>query len=480
MGKEYSIGFQTLNDELSLESLPIEGNIPDWLSGTLIRNGPAKFEFGDRRYNTWLDGMAMLNRFSIHDGKVSFSNKYLDSKTFKKNRKTDSISVAEFATDPCRTIFQRVYSVFFPDFTDNASVNIAKIANKFVAMTETSVPIEFDPETIESLSHLNFSGSVKGELTTAHPQYDFDRDETYNYTTDMSVISHYKVFKLSGNSNKRELIASVPALKPSYMHSFAMTENYIVLAEFPLKVCPSQLLLGFSLLDRPFIDNFKWLPEGGTQFQVIDKRDGNVVAKLKAPPFYAFHHINAFERGEEIVLDIAAFDDASVISELYLDRLCGDQPDALSFSQFRRYTLPLDGSETSFEVLSDEAIELPRINYRHFNGKPYSFAYGISFIKDSPGDWYNQLVKVNVEEKVSSVWNAENCYPGEPVFVPAPEASSEDDGVILSVVLDAKKRSSYLLVLDAKTFTEMGRAIVPLAMPFGFHGQFLSLLDSNN
>lgn len=65
-----------------------------------------------------------------------------------------------------------------------------------------------------------------------------------------------------------------------------------------------------------------------------------------------------------------------------------------------------------------------------------------------------------------------DCYPCEPVFVAAPGAQLEDDGVILSVVLDGMRGTSFLLVLDVATFIEIGRAEVPHHVPFGFHGQY--------
>ena len=70
------------------------------------------------------------------------------------------------------------------------------------------------------------------------------------------------------------------------------------------------------------------------------------------------------------------------------------------------------------------------------------------------------------------VWREDHLYPGEPVFVPAPDAAGEDDGIVLSVALDADQGRSTLLVIDARSFTELARAQVPHAIPFGFHGQF--------
>jgi len=55
--------------------------------------------------------------------------------------------------------------------------------------------------------------------------------------------------------------------------------------------------------------------------------------------------------------------------------------------------------------------------------------------------------------------------------VPSPDARAEDDGALLSVVLDTRA-SSFLLVLEASTFTEIARATVPQTIPFGFHGQY--------
>ena len=47
-------------------------------------------------------------------------------------------------------------------------------------------------------------------------------------------------------------------------------------------------------------------------------------------------------------------------------------------------------------------------------------------------------------------------------------------GVIVSVVLDGQGDRSFLLVLDAQTFEETGRAFAPHVIPFGFHGEFKS------
>jgi torulene dioxygenase len=72
-------------------------------------------------------------------------------------------------------------------------------------------------------------------------------------------------------------------------------------------------------------------------------------------------------------------------------------------------------------------------------------------------------------------WNKPGHTPGEPIFVADPAKTGEDDGVVLSVVLDGVSGRSYLLVLDAKNWVEVGRAEVPVAVGFGFHGAHVRL-----
>lgn len=43
------------------------------------------------------------------------------------------------------------------------------------------------------------------------------------------------------------------------------------------------------------------------------------------------------------------------------------------------------------------------------------------------------------------------CYLGEPVFVKGSQAQTEDEGLILSLVLDQHGNSSFLLIFNAQT-----------------------------
>ncbi len=464
MSNQFKMGFATSLEESSIDAIRVQGALPPWLSGSLVRTGPARFEVGEQQLRHWFDGLARLDAFTFTDGRVSYASRFLDSRE-SRAAQDGKVSFREFATDPCRAIFSRFFSLFV-DWTDNANVNVSRIGSRFVAMTETPLPIEFDPSTLETVGVVGFDDSLAAHTTTAHPHRDPSGDGLINYVARYSRRSRYHVYRLNGGS-RRELIDTVTVKEPAYMHSFAVTDNYVVLAEFPLVVNPLRLLL----LGRPFIENFRWKPERGTRFIVVNRRGEGQVVTYETGPFFAFHHVNAFEEGHEIVLDIAAYDDPSIIGALYLDVLRSDSP-TIPKSYLRRYRLVPGKPSADYEPLSETPLELPRINYSQRHAKRYRFAYGASTKDGRTDEFLDQIAKVDLADGDAKVWREASCYPGEPVFVPAPGASAEDDGVVLSVVLDAARDVSFLLVLDGRSFTELGRAEVEQRLPFYFHGQY--------
>ena len=201
---------------------------------------------------------------------------------------------------------------------------------------------------------------------------------------------------------------------------------------------------------------------------MIDRETGALRGTYETEAFFCFHHVNAFERagGSELVVDLIAYDDPSIIDALYLD---ADGPrGALPSTELRRYVIDLDGGGVTWEKLAED-VELPRIDYGRHNTRPYRYVY----CSRSADGWFDQLVKVDVETGAETVWSAPGCYPGEPIFVREPGTDAEDAGVVLSVVLDAAAGRSFLLVLDARSFEELARAEAPHHIPFGFHGQFM-------
>ncbi|PAB60829.1 carotenoid oxygenase family protein [Anaeromicrobium sediminis] len=458
-------GFKTLVQEVENILLPVEGKVPEWLSGTLIRNGPAKFEVGKEKYNHLFDGLAMLYKFSFRNGKISYTNRFLKGHTFKSIIETGRIVYPEFATIPKSSLPHRIFLNATRHFTDNASVNVTKIGESYIAMTETPPRVEFDPDSLRTLGRFHYGDQVTGHLTTAHPQFDYDKKELINYITRFSLTSSYNIYSIKQGTTKRQIISSIPVKQPAYMHSFGMTKNYVILTEFPLFIDPFRLLLTGS----PFVDNLFWKPEYGTTFLIIDKNSGKLVGNFKCEPFFAFHHINCFEDMGNVIVDIVSYKDSSIIKSMYLNKLRqGDL--LLPTPEIRRYYLELGSNKVTTHILSKDFIEFPRINYRKCNTKNYNYVYGVSAHKSN--GFSNKLVKFCIKSKSYKYWYKENNFPGEPVFVPMPGACGEDEGVILSLVIDTINCNSYLLILDATSFSEIARAYLPFAIPFGSHSQY--------
>lgn len=462
----YSAGFRGMRAETTVADLPVRGAMPAWLSGTLVRNGPAVFDHAGRSFRHWFDGQAMLHRFEITEGRVSYANRILDTPSSRALLDQGRIRYSEFATDPCGSLFGRFFTRFTRQFSVNPAVSVTTLAGHDVALSEVPLAVAFDRATLDTLGVTGYDDDLTGQVTTAHPHLRPSTGEAINYLLRFGRRSAYQIYRQPAGSSRRIRIGSVAADRPGYVHSFAVTESYAILVIFPLVVNP----LSFLFRARPFIENYRWRPELGTRIVVMSLEDGSVYADHTAPPCFAFHHINAYQDAEhgDIVVDLCAFPDAQIVRALYLDHLRSGRPVPIA----RPTRIRVDRAGVTVAPLSDEPLELPGIDYRSRNGRPYRYVYGAGAADRDGGNFLDQLCKLDVSSQKTWLWREPGHHPGEPVFVPAPDPAAEDDGVVLSVVLDAVSARSYLLVLDAGTFTELGRAEVPHAIPFGLHGRF--------
>jgi len=470
----YGLGFETQESEVELDQAPVSGTIPSWLSGTLVRTGPAKFEVGSQKYNHWFDGLGMLHRFSLDQGKVSYGNKFIQSRAYMHAMENDQISFREFGTNPDPELFKHVSQGFEAHGTDNAIVNVVKVQNKILAMTQMPLAIEIDPNTLKTINTYDYEDNLPDGFTTPHPHVDREDGALYNWTISLDPPVSHNLYRLDAEEGKRELLTTIPSQAPAFVNSFAMTDNYIILVEQPFLLDYMALIAG----DKPFIQCFDWLPNEPTIFWIVDKSDGEVVRRFDTEAFFFLHHINAYQTDDEFVVDMVTYDDPEIIQALYLDNLRAGG--SMPLPKPRRFRLNLVDDAVYSERLGDAFLELPRINYDMVNGRPYRYFYGFGGYGSLLGsekltfDYANSLVKMDTSGGPSKIWQSPGCYPGEAVFVPEPGGTAEDDGVLLSVVLDVGVGRSFLLVLDARTMAEVGRAAVPHHIPFTLGGNFFN------
>uniref|UniRef100_A0A8C6SN15 Beta-carotene oxygenase 2 n=1 Tax=Neogobius melanostomus TaxID=47308 RepID=A0A8C6SN15_9GOBI len=506
---------------------PIEtniiGKIPNWINGNFLRNGPGKFEIGNHKFNHWFDGMALLHQFKIDNGQVTYKSRFLSSSSYQVNKETSRIAVSEFGTltmpDPCKNFFQRFLSRFeLPKPTDNGNVNFMTYKGDYYVSTETNYMHKVDPETLESVKKVDWSKFIAVNGATAHPHTEPD-GTTYNMGNSYSPKgAHYNIIRVPPTKTNEDetlegatVLCSIPSKdksRPSYYHSFAMSEHYVVFIEQPVKLDLMKIVTG-KLTGSSISDSIYWDPKLNTIFHLINKQTGTVSSvKYLANPICTLHQINAYEQDGFLIVDMCASDNGNAINNYNVQNLrkSGEALDevynTLSRNFPRRIVIPLNidkntpydqnlnklpgSTATCIRTSKDKVfcthedlhgeelheyggLEFPQINYGQYNTRPYRYFYGCGF-RHLVGD---TLIKMDLQGKQMKVWEKPGLYPSEPIFVPSPNATAEDGGVILSVVITPNKdKSTFLLVLDAQTFEELGRAEVPVNIPYGFHGAF--------
>ncbi|KAF4121485.1 torulene dioxygenase [Geosmithia morbida] len=424
--------------------------------------------------------------------------------------------------DPCMGIFSKMMTLFRTPPPNNNVVVERNVPgplsvadgsstagyrtgtrNLFV-LTDSAHVQEIDADTMEHLhddsTPTKLHPDLAGPLSCAHPQRDPVNGDLYNYNLSLGRRPTYRIFRTSVSTGRTDILATVtpPLLPIAYIHSLFLTPSYVVLC------APSShlALYGIKILIKrnvaealePFDTSklMKWV--------VIDRKGGKgVVASFTTPAGFFFHTINSFEEhgGEgrtSLVFDLAGYDDLSLIHGTYLDVLLDREDAARKFwidrdgrhkchLSIRRYHFTVPSSPDTaatgtadlvFSIPAPHCGELPTINPARATLR-YRYVYsagtrGLSTMMDS-------LVKTDLETHGALLWNPPRGHtPGEPIFVARPvEAGGtgeEDDGVLLCVVLDGTAERSYLLVLDARSMEEIGRADATFAIALGTHGVY--------
>ena len=459
-------GFESITHETPLQKIPYQGTMPTWLKGALIGTGPAQFEMGPTIAAYWFNGLAMLQAFYFDGVDVSYQSAFLKSTYYNRCIRQGKFD-SSMSNEKPKGFFSRLASAAFttPEPYDNGTIGINIINDSYIAMTETTLGVEFDPATLKTKQPFNLNKNLEGHLTTAQFKYDSDEKTWYNYMINFGTTSAYQIYKITPD-NKHTLITSLPTKTPSYMRSFAMTKNYIILIEIPFTINPFDLLLGAGA----FIEKIQWKPELGTNFIVINKHTGQRIGDFKTEtPFFIFNTINAYEENNSIVIDAITYANNKIIACTTLKTLRSDNEHEYEPSFVTRFTVNVPKKTVFHKQISLKTVDFPTINETKFMN-PYTFIYGIG--ANLPHKFPHQLLKINIKKGMTSYWQEDHCFAGKPVFIAKPHANDEDEGVILSIVFNSATKQSFLLILDAKTFNELGRAFVPNPIPLGVMASF--------
>lgn len=432
---------EPLHEERTLTDLKVTGEIPPELDGRYIRNGPNPITQPKPAAYHWFLGDAMLHGVRLRGGKAEwYRNRWIRGRDVSK-------ALGERDAPGHRRAF------------DVVNTNIVPHAGRAWAVVEAGgTPVRIGPE-LETIAHDNFGGTLRRGFS-AHPHKDPDSGELHAIcydATDTDSVRHV-VVTASGDVRREEPIR---VNHGPMIHDCMITEHYVLILDLPVTLSFKRLLAGYGL---PYAWNDHHRPRVGLLPREGSDQD---VIWCDVDPCYVFHPCNAFETADgKVILDVCAHD------KMFHQSTQG--PDS-SRAPFERWTLDPGARRVTRSVIDPSAQEFPRLNEMRL-GKPYRYAYSMglapqrAFVESA-----TYLFKHDLEQRSRQVHDfGPSVFPGEFVFIPRPEARSEDDGWLMGFVLDRAQHTTDLVILDAARFeaAPQARITIPQRIPMGFHGNW--------
>ena len=418
----------------------IEGQLPDDLDGVYLRNTENQVHEPLGRFHPF-DGDGMLHQIDFHRGQVRYRNRWVRTRGFVAEQEAGG-SLWGGLADPPLTSLRPGFGAHGA-LKDTASTDVIVHAGMALAtFYQCGEVYRLDPLTLEPLGVAPWA-PLDG--VSAHPKVDPRSGELlfFNYSK-YPPFMHYGVVSPEG-----KLVHYVPVELPGprLPHDMCFSEHYAILNDFPVFWNPKLLKQNLHVVRMP--------PDLPSRFAIIPRKGQAAdVRWFEAAPTYVLHWLNAYEDGDEIVLD-GYFQENPMPPPLpnsppgfehmlaYLDEH--------SFKpRLHRWRFNLTTGKTQEQRLDERLLEFGTINQRYC-GRRHRYTYSTTAV---PG-WFlfNGFVKHDLDTGVS--WEIKltaGRYGSEPVFAPRLNAQSEDDGYLISFIIDENQQTSECILIDAKDF----------------------------
>ena len=426
-----------MEEELTIEDLPVVGMIPAALDGRYMRIGPNPMAADPGNYH-WFTGDGMIQGLRIENGRA----------LWYRNRWVRSEAVSEALGEP-RTEGPR-------HLFDTVNTNVVGFAGRTLALVEAgSTPVEIG-ETLESLRYSDFDGTLHGSFT-AHPHVDPLTGEMHGICYDAGNPAAIRYVVVTGEGKVRREV-EIPVEHGPMIHDSAITRRFAIILDLPVTFSMETAMTG-----HPF--PYRWNPSHEARIGLLP-RDGEAAEMIWCPvdPCYVFHAVNAYDAADGlVVLDVAVHD------KMFSDSRAG--PDSQR-SGLERWIIDPETRAVERRTIDPTPQEFPRPDERRF-GLPYRYAYAMSLTGPFLGAG---LFKHDLETGARQVHDfGPNRHPGEFVFVPARADADEDEGWLIGLVIDTEEETTDLVILDARDFEAAPRASIriPHRVPPGFHGNWV-------
>lgn len=447
----------------------VEGELPQSLNGTYIRNGPNPPRQPHGPHHLF-EGDGMLHSIRLWDGQATVCSRYV--KTYKyaledsigfpifPNILSGFYSVADLGR--CAIAIGRVLKGQI-DVTKGfglANTSLALFSNRLFALGESDLPysIRLTPEgDIETIGRCDFDGKAFINMT-AHPRIDPETGEAFAFRCS-PIPPYLTFFCIDKNGSKKQDVPIFSMANPTFVHDFSITKRYIVFSESQLEMKPFRLMMCKGM---PVGAETEKVPRIGVLPRCAST--DSEIRWFRASGFNAMHVINAWEEGEEEIILVSP--NIMSIENIFhnIEKV---------HCSLEKVRINLRNGSVTRTTLSEKNLELGSINPSYM-GKKNRYGYmGIG--KTIPK--MSGVVKVDFEKgcEVSRRVYGAGCFGGEALFVGKDGAVEEDDGYIVSYVHDENTDVSRFMVMDAQspTLDVIAAVKLPRRVPYGFHGLFV-------
>jgi carotenoid cleavage dioxygenase-like enzyme len=493
-------GLRTVSETQPAVALTVSGTLPPWLRGTLTRVGPAVFEAeakdgSEVSFEHWFDGLPYVHAFRIDGaaGKVSYESRHVARHVERAVASVATASKYEplyVGTRITRPWYRKLATLFAKPTRDESTpgaecfpigvaIERGTMGAPFMLTTDAPLSLRLDPETLVPEKFVSYAelGTPGGELSCAHGEHDPVEGAYYNLILSLAKSrAAIQIVRIDSSTGKASVFARIENCPATYVHSFSMTDEYFVI------ILNSARVNGLvALKERCFLEGTSFDASAPTMLHVVSRKSGRHVSSFTAPPSFFFHIANAYDSSPgEVTIDVCSYDSLGIFEGLSVHNIANGDVDPATLITYTLKDVDITGKAREADVHRRNdlvSIDLPTV-HPSFKRRPYRFVYGVTVGEQS--QVFGGVVKVDrriegADPRVLVVGRI-GCYVSEPIFVPKPGGGREDDGVVLFVELDSRNAvaKSSLVVLDARTMTEVARCESSVLIPFSFHGNYFA------
>ncbi len=450
----------------------VEGEIPAALQGTLFRNGPGLLEVNGQRLHHPFDGDGMICAIAFNNGRAHFRNRFVRTEGFLREQKEGKILYrGVFGTQKPGGWLANAFDFQLKNI---ANTNVIYWGGKLLALWEAAEPHRLDPKTLETIGKDYLDGVLEeGNAFAAHPRIDPSCEQDngapslVNFAVKPGLSSTITIYEFNpAGKLLRRQSRSIPGF--AFIHDFAITPNYYLFFQNPVSFNPIPFVLGL----RGAGECVKFEPDKPTRIVVIPRHSQAPMQLLETQSGFVFHHANAFEQDGEICIDSICYEGFPEV-EPGSDFRAVDF-DALAPGQLWRFTLNLSEQTVQHRLLEERCCEFPYVHPNHV-GRPYRYLFMGAAHRERGNAPLQAILKLDVTTGEEQVWSAApKGYVSEPIFVPRPDGSGEDDGWVMTLVYDASKHRSDVVILDGRDLNRgpVARLHLKHHIPYGLHGNW--------